>query len=243
MAPISPVYAVVVSFLLIITVPLALFAGITTFFAFSMLMLRVAVVYFDIALSLVPECLARLKRGPTPAPVDDLVSASVADLIQQAPTTPPSLPALNRGPRRRPGSSASVLSVESSASLGSISLGLMPSIGLERDFEGVGGWRSGHDDDTWTTINSRFEFPDRALSRPPHPSPSVGPTTPGDGSVLMMKARTSSPEGRPAILSSSPNSFRPRTPSVSRISISSSEGYCPLAMSPKASKKQAVHPL
>lgn len=53
----NPVYGLMVPFLCIVTLPLAIFAGITTTLAFSVLMFRVMMVYLDIAVSLVPQYL------------------------------------------------------------------------------------------------------------------------------------------------------------------------------------------
>ena len=53
----NPVYGLMVPFLCVVTLPLAIFAGITTTLAFSILMFRVMLVYLDIAVSLVPQYL------------------------------------------------------------------------------------------------------------------------------------------------------------------------------------------
>lgn len=62
--------------------------------------------------------------------------------------------------------------------------GLAPSVGIERDFEGVGGWRlnDSNDDDGWENINSRLELPMERCSSfgsryhsLSHRSHSVGP--------------------------------------------------------------------
>jgi hypothetical protein len=117
---------------------------------------------------------------------------------------------------------------------------LLPSIGPERDFEGVGGWRLSGDDETWTTINSRLELPDKQYhGRNHHRSPS-GPTTPGEGGYLMMKGRTRSPSA--IRTSASPNSGRTRTPSGPRIAFTNKsfiDSYFPsLKTSPKGGLKK-----
>lgn len=62
------------------------------------------------------------------------------------------------------------------------------SIGIDRDFEGVGGWRlngkdindNNNDDDAWTHINSRLSLPLDHHWRHHHQSPSgAGTATPG----------------------------------------------------------------
>ncbi|KAM4064671.1 hypothetical protein HRG_004964 [Hirsutella rhossiliensis] len=253
MALLNPVHTFIVPFLLVVTVPLALFAGITTTLAFSILSFRVILVYLDIALSLVPQCFGTRKtryaayaRHHHGRPVSPAASSS-AHSNQNSPTTPTApqqqlLPSsTGRRRRRRPSSVTSVVSAGSTTPVGDMAMGLMPSIGPDRDFEGVGGWRSDRDsdDDTWTAINSRLELPDRIHARNHHRSPSGGPVTPGDSGVLMMKPRARSPEARTP---PSPNSCRTRTrtPSASRmsvISMANSDGYFPLAMSPTTTRK------
>ncbi|KAF4587508.1 hypothetical protein GQ602_004201 [Ophiocordyceps camponoti-floridani] len=271
MALINPVQTLFVPFLLIIMVPLAVFAGITTTLAFSVLGFRVVAVYLDSALSLMPPCLS---SSEPPQGATDVTSSSPSLLntipqhnrrrslspatssstysVDNSPTTPTqqhllhlhlhqasqSVPRHRR--RRRPSSLTSVVSAGSVTPGGTMAMGLMPSVGPERDFEGVGGWRDDRDgdDDTWTTINSRLELPDRIYTRNHHRSPSGGPVTPGDTGVLMMKARTRSPESR---IPASPNSSRARTPSASRVmNMGASDGYFSLAMSPTALKKQPL---
>ena len=247
MALFNPVYAFFVPFLFVVTIPLAVFAGLTTLFAFSVLIFRVAIVYLDIAISLVPQSIVGFKPRRYRPPRQRLQlqqqpgrflaprQSPSAISLQSATPSPTLTPGRRR--RRRP-SSASVVSNGSTTPIGEGSLGLFPSLGPERDFEGVGGWRVG-DDDIWTTINSRLELPDR---RHHHRTASGGTvTTPGDGSYLMMKGRNRSPEAR--IKSAmSPNSSRARTPTGSRISFANgghNDGYFPLTLSPKAVKKQS----
>ena len=214
MALLNPVYGILVPFLFIVTVPLALLAGITTTLAFAVLIVRIIIVYLDVVLSLIPQSLANLKWHRR--------------YINHEPS--PDLQSLQRRRRRRPSSSVSILSTGGSTTpISELGLGLAPSVGPGRDYEGIGGWRSGDDDEVWTTINSRLEFPDR---RHHYRTPSGGATTPGDGGVLMMKERRRSPEK--AAKTTSPNSSRARTPSVSRAV--KGDSYFPLTMSPKMKK-------
>lgn len=231
MALISPVHAAIVPFLCIVTVPLAIFAGLTTTLAFAVLICRVVIVYLDIAVQVLHNSFGGLK---------------VPSHLQQATSRPNSRPpsrvssfAALRRRRRRP-SSVSILT--GGTVTPDAGLGLTPSIGPNRDYEGVGGWRTGDDDDIWTTINSRLELPDRH-TRHHHRSPS-GPTTPGDGGFLMMKRRNRSPEE--AAAAKGLTSPRARTPSASRSAFSPSghnDGYFPLTMSSKSSTKKLSPPM
>ncbi|CAM1511196.1 Fc.00g087090.m01.CDS01 [Cosmosporella sp. VM-42] len=225
MALLNPVYAFLVPFLFIVTVPLAIVAGITTTVAFSVLILRVLAVYLDVALSLLPGYLTVSKP-------QYLQYASRSGSTSSSPTLAP----LRRRRRRR---SSSALSAGTLTPVSDGALGIMPSIGPERDFEGVGGWRVG-EDEIWTTINSRLELPDKQHGRNHHRTPS-GPTTPGEGGYLMMKGRTSAtPESKRS--STSPNSSRTRTPSGPRISFIGKthvDGYFPML---KTSPKKRLSP-
>lgn len=68
---------------------------------------------------------------------------------------------------------------------------LTPSVGMDRDFEGVGGWRidDGDDEDNkaWTNINSRLELPfegSSPYSRRHQRSRSMGPVVPTETAWL-----------------------------------------------------------
>jgi hypothetical protein len=266
MAIFNPVYALVIPSLFVVTVPLAILAGITTTLAFSVLILRVIVVYLDIALSLLPQSLASLHRR-------DIVDAAASPSPHKLPEPRSSSPTLSssslkqqhalRRRRRRPSSTASAISGGGSASsMVSVAgggerggLGLIPSIGPERDFEGIGGWRVGGDavdDEVWTTVNPKLEMPERPFGphyHHHHRTPSSGgPTTPGEGGYLMMRTRNRSPEIRTgaaiaARAPSSPNSSRARTPTGPRLAFApvnpAADGYFALGgvASPKTVKR------
>ncbi|PFH56169.1 hypothetical protein XA68_16957 [Ophiocordyceps unilateralis] len=273
MALINPVQTLFVPFLFVAMIPLAVFAGITTTLAFSVLGFRVIAVYLDIALSLMPQCFSSSESPPVVTASSSSPSSlganhqqsrhrslspatsSSTHSVDNSPTTPTQQHLLHlhlhqaqsvpRRHRRRPSSLTSVVSAGSITPGGGMAMGLMPSVGPDRDFEGVGGWRDdrGGNDDTWTTINSRFELPDRVYARNHHRSPSGGAVTPGDTGVLMMKARARSPAPAEARITPSPNSSRARTPSASRMSVmnmGASDGYFSLTMSPTASKKPSM---
>ncbi|KAM3535192.1 hypothetical protein MY4038_001606 [Beauveria bassiana] len=245
MALLNPIYVLFVPFLFLVTVPMALFAGVTTTLAFSVLICRGILVYLDLALSYVHRALHGLQ---VPSRLHRAAAAR-----SEPPSPTPSYLALR--PRRRHHhhhhhrrlSSVSILSAAAGSvtPVNDVGLGLTPSIGAERDYEGLGGWRVG-DDDIWTTINSRLELPDRQYVRHHHRSPSAGgASTPGEGGYLMMKRRTRSPETTTGKISAgpvSPNSSRARTSSTTRVGFGPSltqEGYFSLVMSPKMASRMA----
>lgn len=222
MALLNPIYAFLVPFLFIVTVPLAVFAGITTTVAFSVLLLRVFAVYLDVALSFIPHYLGGRKHRPyhprNYRPNRQMIDTPAPGLLPNSSPSPPGSTSLDTTLRRQHHhrrSSSALSAQDATTPVSEAAFGLIPSIGPERDFEGVGGWRFDGDDEPWTTINSRLELPDKQYhGRSHHRSPS-GPTTPGEGGYLMMKGRSHSPEAKRT--SASPNSSRTRTPSGPRV--------------------------
>ncbi|KAL7797129.1 hypothetical protein V8C43DRAFT_278212 [Trichoderma afarasin] len=243
MALLNPIYACIVPFLIVTTIPLAIFAGITTTFAFSVLIFRVFVVYLDIALSLVSQSLSHLTESATKAhlrPPRTPSSSSSVHSRNNSVSPSASSTLLKRHRRRRP--SSSVYSAGSATPASDIGLGLIPSVGAERDFEGVGGWRLGDDDEAWTTINSRSELPDRLHDRNHRRTLSGGPTGATDGGFLMMKGRARSPEKR-MVSTASPNSSKVRAPSAPRLGMPGSnqtDSYFPMTMSSKSIKRNLL---
>lgn len=146
MALLNPVYSLILPFLFVFTIPIAIFATITTTIAFSILLFRVALIYIELAFAVIPYYLL----GPK----------TITQTLQPTKATPTPVPVRRR---KRRSSSSSALSAGSITPIANdSSLGLSQSVGATRDYEGVGGWRLGDtsDDDTmWTKFNSRLELP------------------------------------------------------------------------------------
>lgn len=232
MTRISAVHTIIVPFLFVVTVPLAIFASITTLLAFSILFCRVVLVYLDLLVSLIPQA---IHRRCQPRILESPPSSVLAGSSASSPT-------LHRRRHRR----NSVISTNGSASslISERSLGLMPSVGPERDFEGIGGWRVGEaDNDAWTTVNPRIESPGWQHGRlHHHRSHSGGPVTPGDSGILMMKSRARSPASVSKL--ALPNSGRARTPPTSRAAITSDSYFPSSASNPgKGARKLSVSAL
>jgi hypothetical protein len=208
MALLSPVKALLVPFLVMVTLPLATFAAFTTLVAFGVLLWRVLLVYLDLILQLIPFW-PNSRRQPFPIPSSSSLSplpGSRHGSGQTSPTTPHAFPAQpgeyrpvprSKGTRRRrtssAGQSTGSITPMSEAGLTSGAMPLIPAIDLARDFEGVGGWRLDDGKESWAQINSRLELPGRNHQR----SQSGGLTVPG-------------PSSRDRVLVS-PNSSRVRT--------------------------------
>jgi hypothetical protein len=227
----------------------------------------------DIVLSLIPHSFSGNAPG-TASPPSAMHRRLHSLKTPPLPLTPSASAPSPHAPRslrhhRRRRSSASVISGGGSASsLSERGLGLIPSVGAERDFEGIGGWRVGRDEDqddiAWTTVNPPPPLPlaERSpllIHLPRHHVRSVsgGPTTPGEGGpYLMMKSgRTRSPEAKSS-KRASPNSSRARTPTGPRLGfapLGQPDGYFALSMgasapsvssSPKAARKvPSSHPV
>lgn len=149
MSILGPIKFCIISFLSLLTFPLALLAGLTTVLAFAILLFRVCLVYVDFLVSFIPTYifgrhtysrrLRTVKSSPT------LTSPSLSSTSSYA---------LRRA--RHP-SVTSPISVEAFTPVPEHSLNLMSPPRMDRDFEGLGGWRD-DDDEAWTNINSRFRF-------------------------------------------------------------------------------------
>lgn len=248
MALLSASYIIIFPFIMFFTIPLAVLAGVTTTISFAILMFRLLFVYFQLFMSLLPSWLSWSRRSrhipygaawfPRSSPSSMVSSSpsggSAPTFAGPGPLTHRSL-SLNRIPqRRRPRSrrmsstsaapdrdaSTPSLASESGGGGGGGNMGLIPSIGIGRDFEGIGGWRLGceddADDDRWAMINSRLEFFDRPHHGARHHRRASSGGTEGG---LMMKggrhrARSRRPPHSPASIRSvvrvSPNSSRVR---------------------------------
>ncbi|KAG9256460.1 uncharacterized protein F5Z01DRAFT_510946 [Emericellopsis atlantica] len=201
----SPLSLLVLPSILCASIPLAVFATFTTIFAFSVLIIRALLIYVDLALYLLPRSQIQTAAKPiTPLPLSSpVLSTSLAKRHHH---------------RRRRSSVAS-----STVSDPPTSLGLIPSLGPDRDYEGIGGWRVSHGtqegkDDPWVTVNPR---PTSSHTHH-HRTPSAGPTTPGTEGYLVMKRR--SPR-----VGMSPNSSRARTPTGIRGGGLQVDGYFALS--------------
>lgn len=139
--------------LLLISLPLAIFAALTTSLAFSALFLRALVVYAELAAVLIQNQFAINNRAAKRVSADWRFSPPVTTDEKDS---------------RRKSRRSSACSGNSNGGsmtpriLESSGLGIYGCRGIERDFEGVGGWRiPGSDDDDvlWTSMNSRLELP------------------------------------------------------------------------------------
>lgn len=160
----NPVYAIAPFALLSISIPLAIFATLTTSIAISLLSFRALIVYFQLAIAVIGAWLlpSSPKRATRYSPLPTSSS------VRQSPTRP----------RRRRSSTASTLSSQDIAvpttntpRLFHKNNSLTALIGtseLTRDFEGVGGWRDPGDNDEealWMGINSRLQLPAETPTR------------------------------------------------------------------------------
>ncbi|TAQ91032.1 hypothetical protein B7494_g647 [Chlorociboria aeruginascens] len=213
MGCLSPYYFVILPFVCFFTIPIAIFASITTTFAFSILLFRVTLVYLELAFAVIPHYLIGSKAAIQPLPPATALSTANAVPVRR---------------RKRRTSTSSNFSGGSITPVASeTNLGLSQSIGQTRDFEGVGGWRLDHpsdDDALWTNINSRLELPADHVRR--HRRSLTSASLPPE----VRHMRSYSPEA-------TMNTSRARTPPTTGLWMRS-DGYFPqLPMSPIVSKR------
>ncbi|KAI1369425.1 hypothetical protein F5Y08DRAFT_293279, partial [Xylaria arbuscula] len=162
----NPLKFLVIPFVFFVALPLSLCAGASTIVAFFILFLRLFLVYFDVGLETIRYMLlghatpaGYRSSHSTPAVTPRASSTSMFIPPQTATNTK------HRSRAKRHGSSGLLPPELSLDKFCAIS----PSVGLERDFEGVGGWRldstDGDSDNTderqWHVLNSRLENPYR----------------------------------------------------------------------------------
>ncbi|GAM84515.1 hypothetical protein ANO11243_025110 [Dothideomycetidae sp. 11243] len=181
-------------FILVLSIPLTSFAVFTTLLAIATLLVRVSVVYVELALAIIQS--AVLPNTP------QLFTSSLAPNKHSSSTTSLSRNHHRRPPRHRRTSSSSTSSAlhtpgfgptSRNQSLASLING--QSATPMRDYESVGGWRltsdNAEDEALWTGINSRLELPALTLPSPsarfaappppPPPPPSSGITRRASG--------------------------------------------------------------
>ncbi|KAL9031363.1 MAG: hypothetical protein Q9196_000618 [Gyalolechia fulgens] len=209
------VYIALYPLLFLISIPLMTFALFTTFAASGTLLLRVLIVYADLAAVLIKN------RFLHPPPSD----------TPPSPRPEPDARAPGHSGRRRSSSGDSHVSWtprsgEGSSGLGIYSAGIstdcfkdpvakssdlvFEGVGryMHRDFEGVGGWRIPHterEDILWTSINARLELPALADGRHRHhrrsitesgtPSPASSAAAAAAAASVRSVGGTASPEG------------------------------------------------
>ncbi|KAF2796999.1 hypothetical protein K505DRAFT_153201 [Melanomma pulvis-pyrius CBS 109.77] len=148
----SPLYLLGPPLLLLISLPLAILASVTTTIAITALTIRVSIVYFELGVALIHSYLFPPPQRPVPKKPSGRLSPHRA--------------------RNRRSSAASTSSSHDTAGPSSYPprlqyksgsfVSLVGTSEITRDFEGVGGWRVPGDDDEealWMGMNSRLELP------------------------------------------------------------------------------------
>ncbi|KFY16161.1 hypothetical protein V492_01521 [Pseudogymnoascus sp. VKM F-4246] len=205
----------------LISIPLACTAVITTLAAASILAVRVTFVYIELVLAVVPHYIFR---------TDDPHSKLSHRFLSPNATYDDSganTPTIERRSRRL--SNASLMPGGLTPAASAVSLPLpKQSVGLGRDFEGVGGWRLDQQSDEeqlWTKINSRLELPAESPRRYHHQRSLTAGGYSGD-----QRERNRSPElSMRRNGSFSPNTKRIRTPTLTRSGFTAVDEYFGMA--------------
>jgi hypothetical protein len=158
----NPVYAVAPFVLMSISIPLTIFAVVTTSIAISLLSFRALIVYFQLAVAVIGAWLS-----PSPAKHTTRRNPPTTSFKRLSPTR-------QRHRRSNTVSTVSSLDDPAPAQIPRIAhknnslTALIGTSELTRDFEGVGGWRVPGDDDEealWMGINSRLQLPAETPTR------------------------------------------------------------------------------
>jgi len=146
----NPARLLILPSVLLVSLPLAIFACITTAFAIAVLLFRVTIIYIELAVIVIPHYFLGSKAI---APVSRPSISSSSGIGQSSPIR-----------RKKRQSSTSSLSPTETTKLpkSASGLGFNHSIGPARDYEGLGGWRldePSDDEGLWTSFNSRLKLP------------------------------------------------------------------------------------
>lgn len=151
----NPLYLLGPPLLILISIPLAIFAAVTTSIAFSTLLLRVSIVYFELGVALLHSWLF----------LDESTTSITRPKYQPSPPSP-NRTSPSRHRHRRSSAASTTSSQETSfrkPPVKSDSFASLLGTGApNRDFEGVGGWRvfgDGDEEALWIGMNSRLELP------------------------------------------------------------------------------------
>ena len=163
----------------LVAIPLCTFAAVTTTLAFTTLLIRVLLVYIELGAVLLQNQLVGTIKSDLAELPPRSSGISEADLEGR----PKAKKRSSAGSGYSNGSVTPIAPTETSG------LGIYGGTGLDRDYEGVGGWRltSSKDEDVlWTSMNSRLELPSPMLHdqhRRPHHHRS---STAGSPSITSM---------------------------------------------------------
>lgn len=155
--------------LLLVSIPLMIFAFLTTLAASSTLLFRVLLVYADLAAVLIKNQLLHHPYSKSPSSVWPARGARASSSSSSS-----SRSHSRRRRRKSSSSSSDPLTFGGSRtpkSAETSGLGIYSAGSMQRDFEGVGGWRipnTESEDILWTSMNARLELPAFAEGRHRH---------------------------------------------------------------------------
>jgi hypothetical protein len=163
---INPFHLVIPLILLAISMPLAIFAVITTIIAMTTLCFRVIVVYSDLVVGLITKWLFSTTKAVVSMPMGAMEEQFLhrVELAKKKLANPSRKSSSSSSPVDPPTALRKAARSDSYASL--LGIGIP-----KRDYEGVGGWRLGRtfmmpggdegdsDDAKWTNFNNRLELP------------------------------------------------------------------------------------
>ncbi|KAI9830918.1 MAG: hypothetical protein M1819_005300 [Sarea resinae] len=174
----NPLHLLVPPLLVIFALPLAALATLTTTLAFSTLFFRALVVYLEMALAVIQNYLF---ESMDPVKLQKERLSSSKPLYQPVAVPSPSDFRSFHHRRKRRSSSGSgtsstspVAEARSSPHTTSAKISTFTPNPVDRDFEGIGGWRApgrAEEEALWASLYSRLELPAGVIGDPPNPRP------------------------------------------------------------------------
>ncbi|MCJ1299431.1 hypothetical protein MMC08_002223 [Hypocenomyce scalaris] len=194
--------------LLAVSIPLASFAVLTTTLAFSTLLVRVAVIYIELGAVVLHDHISGRPIGNINVPPPPKAATVGADTAS----------ARRKSRRSSAGSGHSEGSISTLRISENNVPGLYSGTGVDRDFEGLGGWvfpTTDEDDGLWTAMNSRLELPATIGERKRKHQRSM---TSGALPAATLESRFQRGPRSPESFTNSPVRSRARTPNAPRSS-------------------------
>ena len=142
-------YVLLSPILLVVSIPLSLFAALTTSVAFTTLFFRAFLIYAELGGVLIQNQFVREHENEKTL---TSTSATTAAIDGKQP----------QHKRRRSSAGSGSSGGSTTPKVLDAGFGIYSGGGVVRDFEGVGGWRvpgTDNEDATWTSLNSRLELP------------------------------------------------------------------------------------
>ncbi|KAI1853249.1 hypothetical protein JX265_000252 [Neoarthrinium moseri] len=218
------VLVLLLPFAVLAALPFAIFAAFTSILAFFVLWLQLIWANFAVLLETLRYVFLGHGRPRhfVPSPSESRRSSRPTSPTMSPPLSPEALSPKSYRPRRRTASIGSNGAIASGHYGGQL---LTTSSALDRDYEGLGGWRlqdgrNAADEKAWESLNSRFEVPDHHRHHyrsQTHSGAPAGACRVGSSNASGARSNPHSPERVTLAIGSNSHSPRSRTPSRAKV--------------------------